>query len=106
MLKYCRRIAGNKVGGAFKRPFTLWFRYDDYQPDSLEFKTGNVAKLKNAVKRKLPGLSEMKNAEIMLLKHQDTVALKPGMIIDKSFKNTDNNPLQVSIIGKPLRWST
>jgi len=106
MLKFGHRTAANRVGGAFKKLVTLWVTYGEYQPVSLKVRRGNVDKLKNAVKRKLPGLSEMKNAEIMLLKHQDTVALKPGMIIDKSFKNTDNNPLQVSIIGKPLRWST
>jgi len=51
--------------------------------------------------------SEMKKAKIILLKHEDTVALEPGVIIDESFKNTRETPLQVSIIiGKPLRWST
>ena len=60
MLKFCHRIAANRVGGAFKRPVTLWVRYSEYQPISLKFETGNVDELKDAVKRALPRLSKIR----------------------------------------------
>ena len=53
MLKYWGRIAGNRVGGALKRSFTLWVRYNNYPPVNLKFETGNVDKLKDVVKRTL-----------------------------------------------------
>jgi len=107
MLKYWGRIAGNRVGGALKRSFTLWVRYNNYPPVNLKFETGNVDELKDVVKDTLLDLSNISNGKIILRKHEDTVALEPGVIIDESFKNTCETPLQVSIIiGKSLRWST
>jgi len=60
MLKYWGRIAGNRVGGALKRSFTLWVRYNNYQSVSLKFETGNVDELKDVIKDTLD-LSNMSN---------------------------------------------
>ncbi|CAG8501973.1 5887_t:CDS:2 [Paraglomus occultum] len=80
-----------------KMPFTLWVKYRDYQPVSLEFETGNVNQLKNAVKRELtPDLNQVNNNIITLRKHKSTVDLGPDVIVDESFSKTAKTPLQVS----------
>ena len=90
-----RKVFANLI---VKTPFTLWVRYGDHQPFSLEFKTGNVDKLKNVVRRRI--FSDMNKGKIILRKHESTVDLEPDVIVDESFRNTVQTPLQ---IGKPLR---
>ncbi|CAG8458463.1 11162_t:CDS:2 [Paraglomus brasilianum] len=79
--------------------FTLWVRYSNNQPVSLEFETGNVDKLKDVVKHKLTKLRILDNDNIILRKHEGTVDLEPDAIVDESFGNTAKTPLQVSITG-------
>ncbi|CAI2195337.1 9751_t:CDS:2, partial [Funneliformis geosporum] len=78
--------------------FTIWVKYNNEQSVSIEFQKGTVDKLKDAVKRRLTSLGKENNGKIILRKHGATVDLKPSEIVDQSFVNTDNTPIQVFTI--------
>ncbi|CAG8573416.1 952_t:CDS:2 [Paraglomus brasilianum] len=78
--------------------FTLWVRYSNNQPVSLEFETGIVDKLKDVIRHKLTKLRTLDNDNIILRKHESTFDLEPDVIVDESFRNTTKTPLQVVIL--------
>lgn len=79
--------------------FTLWVKYNNEMPVSLEIQEGTVDKLKDVVKRRL-NLGKVNNGRIIVRQHEATVDLEPDVIVDQNFANTAKTPLFTT--GKPL----
>jgi len=71
------------------------------QPVKIRFDGGDVDDLKKAIKNRLSEkLKDVATADIILRKHNDEADLQPSHIVDNSFTNTDETPLQVIVQGK------
>ncbi|CAG8540268.1 8865_t:CDS:2, partial [Diversispora eburnea] len=80
----------------------IWIKYGDGQPVKIVFNGEDVDDLKETIKKKLSSkLGDIDIDDIILRRHEDNDDLDPGFVVDKSFENTSNTPLQV-IVNAPL----
>ncbi|CAG8524670.1 11192_t:CDS:2 [Paraglomus occultum] len=75
-------------------PKRIWVKYGDAQPARIDFEGGEVYDLKKAIKKELSNkLGDVDVDEITLRRHGEEEDLRPGLLVDESFKNDDGSPL-------------
>ncbi|CAG8680278.1 23463_t:CDS:2 [Cetraspora pellucida] len=74
----------------------IWVKYGDSQPTLILFEGEIVDDLKKVVKKKLsPKLDDVTVDDIIVRRHDEEDDLRPGLVVDGSFINDDETPLQV-----------
>ncbi|CAG8575198.1 4965_t:CDS:2 [Gigaspora rosea] len=85
----------------FVTDFKIWVKYGDSQPARILFEGEIVHDLKEVVKKTLvPKLDNMALNRITIRRHGEEDDLRPGLVVDRSFINDDETPLQV-IVNAP-----
>jgi hypothetical protein len=81
-------------------------KYGDSRPVKVVFDGGDVDDLIRAIKKELsPRLENVAVNEITLRRHGEEGDLRPGLLVDESFRNDDESPLQI-IVNAPGMYSS
>ncbi|KAF0555617.1 ras-domain-containing protein [Gigaspora margarita] len=88
--------------GNLELDFKIWIKYGDSQPVQVLFKGDIVDDLKEVVKKTLaPELDDVTVDDITIRKHSEEDDLCPGLVVDQSFINDYETPLQV-LVNAPM----
>ncbi|CAG8462261.1 9348_t:CDS:2, partial [Gigaspora rosea] len=95
------RLQKEKSRSSGKLDFKIWVKHGDSRPTRILFEGEIVHDLKEAVKKKLsPKLDGVAVDDITIRKHCEEDDLRPGLVVDQSFINDYDTPLQI-IVNTP-----